>query len=116
MARAFFLQALCAGLAAAAAFWWGGAAPAAAAAYGGLAALVHSGLLAWRMGRGPIDADPHRQLRGVLGAAVERIVAVSLLLAAGLAALGLPPLALLGGFLAGHLGWVAGSILFMKAR
>lgn len=108
-------QGLSAGLAAAAAGWLAGPGAAAAAAYGGGVALAGGAQSAWRARRGRVDADPHRQLRGLVAAAAEHVVLTAGLLGLGLGFLGLAPLALLGGFFIGHLGWVAGNLFRARA-
>lgn len=82
-----------------------------AAAYGGLAAMLNSGLLYWRWAQGTrrFHSDPDRHLRSFYRSSMERFLMVGLWLAAGLAVLGLAPLALVVGFVAGQLAWLIAS-------
>lgn len=73
--------------------------------FGAGIALSNTALLAWRshrLARRPAT-DAHRDLRAFFFSAIERLVIVIMLFAAGLGALGLPPLPLLGAFIAGQL-------------
>ena len=80
-----------------------------AAFFGAAIALLNSLLMLWRMRRAERQAqlDAHRQLRWLYVSAMERFVAVVAALAIGLKALQLDPLALLAGFIAGQLIWIA---------
>ncbi len=77
---------------------------------GGVIAMTHTLLLAWRRG----CADSGRALSGgeslrlLYRTALERFVLVALLFALALGILKLDPLALIAGFIAGQLALVAG--------
>ncbi len=97
-------------LAAGAVYGLNGADHAAAVLGGGSVSAINGALLAWRMSRAALhSADEachsggaHRQLRLMYLYAAERFLAVVVLLGICMAALGLPPLAVLGGFAMGQ--------------
>ncbi|RRQ21955.1 ATP synthase subunit I [Thiohalobacter thiocyanaticus] len=73
--------------------------------FGAGIALSNTALLAWRshrLARRPAT-DVNRDLRAFFFSAIERLVIVIMLFVAGLGALELPPLPLLGAFIAGQL-------------
>lgn len=86
-------------------FLWVSSEAAIAWLFGGGIAVSNTSLLAWRARRleqrPPTDA--HRDLRAFYFSALERLVIVALLFVAGLGALKLQPLPLLGGFIVGQL-------------
>lgn len=73
--------------------------------FGAGIALSNTALLAWRshrLAQRP-TTDAHRDLRAFFFSAIERLVIVIMLFAAGLGALELSPLPLLGAFITGQL-------------
>lgn len=76
--------------------------------FGGSVALMASGMLLWRWHQGRTDyhCDGERHLKSFYRAALARFGVVVVMLAAGLAGLGLAPLPLLTGFIVGQLAWV----------
>ena len=80
-----------------------------AAFFGASIALLNTLLMVWRMRRAERQTQPdaHRALRALYVSAFERLLAVIAALAIGLKALQLDPLALLAGFIAGQLIWIA---------
>ncbi len=82
------------------------------AGFGGLIACTNTGLLEWRRyrvdsGRALSAGD---SLRVLYRSALERYLLVALLFALGMGMLRLEPLALLSGFIAGHVGLVITGI------
>ncbi len=74
------------------------------ALWGGLAALTNTVLLAWRMLHGDRPAlDARRQLRLMYRSTLERFFVVVMLLVLGVLLLGLEPLPVLLGLLAGQM-------------
>ncbi|WP_297528150.1 ATP synthase subunit I [Thiohalobacter sp.] len=105
MRKLLFSQLILALFVAAGSAWPGGVQGAVAALFGGAVAMTNTALLAWRaarMARRPTDT-PHRDLRQMYFAALERFAIVAMLLAAGLGALHLEPGPLLAAFIAGQL-------------
>ncbi len=105
MRKLLFSQLILALFAAAGGAWLIGVQGAVAALFGGGVAMTNTALLAWRaarMARRPPGA-PHRDLRQMYFAALERFAIVAMLLAAGLGALRLAPGPLLAAFIAGQL-------------
>jgi hypothetical protein len=104
------LQVVVALLVAGAVYGLNGANHAAAVLGGGSVSAINGALLAWRMSRTamrPADEACHpgsaqRQLRLMYFYAAERFLAVVVLLGICMAALGLPPLTVLGGFAMGQ--------------
>ncbi len=84
-----------------------------AALYGGGIALGVSGLLAFRLVRA---SRPGAGVLGLYLGAVERLVFVAVAFAAGIAALGLTPIALLVGFGAAELGYFLAAGVLRGAR
>ena len=89
-----------------------GADAAVAFMFGGVAALANAGLLVWRMRsdwrrQGP---DPRSQLGLFFRSSFERFAAVIVLFVMGRVVLGLQPLPVLAGFVAGQLVLLATSI------
>ena len=79
--------------------------------FGAGIALSNTALLAWRshrLARRPAT-DAHRDNHGQFFSAIERLVIVIMLFVAGLSALELPPLPLLGAFITGQLVLVISS-------
>jgi hypothetical protein len=109
--RAATLQIGLIGLVVLAMLIWKGGWMALAAGYGGMAAVLNSALLYWRWAQGTrrFHSDPDRHLRAFYRSSMERFLMVGLWLAAGLALLGLAPLALVAGFVAGQLAWMIAS-------
>lgn len=109
--RAAALQIGLIGLVALALLVWKGGEQALAAGYGGLAAVMNSAMLYWRWAQGTrrFHSDPDRHLRSFYRSMLERFLMVGLWLAAGLAWLGLTPLALMAGFVAGQMAWLIAS-------
>lgn len=73
--------------------------------YGSGVAVANTLLLIWRLGRNARrpPAGANRQLRQFYLSSVERFLAAATLLVAGMTALGLPPLAVVAGFVLGQL-------------
>lgn len=71
---------------------------------GGGVSVVNGALLAWRMSRSALSSvqNAHHQLRLMYFYAAERFLVVVVLLVMCMAVLGLSPLAVLGGFVAGQ--------------
>ncbi len=90
---------------------WKGGEQALAAGYGGLAAVLNSAMLYWRWAQGTrrFHSDPGRHLSSFYRSSMERFLMVGLWLAAGLAWMGLAPLALVAGFVVGQLAWLIAS-------
>lgn len=90
---------------------WKGGVQALAAGYGGLAAVLNSALLYWRWVQGTrrFHSDPARHLRSFFRSSLERLLMVGVWLAVGLTWLGLAPLPLVAGFVAGQLAWLIAS-------
>ncbi len=90
---------------------WKGWPVALAVIYGGLAAWLNAAMLYWRWVQGTrrFHSDPGRHLRSFYRSSMERFLMVGLWLAAGLAWLGLAPLAVVAGFVAGQLAWLIAS-------
>jgi F0F1-type ATP synthase assembly protein I len=109
--RAATLQIGLIGLVVLAMLVWKGGELALAAGYGGLAAVLNSAMLYWRWVRGTrrFHSDPERHLRSFYRSSLERFMMVGLWMAAGLAWIGLAPLALVVGFVAGQLAWLIAS-------
>lgn len=106
--RAVSVQVLAA-LGVAALFYFAqGSQAAQAALFGAAIAMANKLLLVWRFRQGarrpPLDAQ--KQLREFYRAGFERFVIVSLLLAAGMGALGLMPLPVLVGFVSGQMALI----------
>ncbi len=110
--RAALLQAGLVALAALVGSYWLGAATGKAMLYGGLAALINTGLLYWRWARDArnFHSDPARHLKGFYRSSLERFFVVGIWLALGFAWVNLPPLAMLTGFVTGQLAWVIASM------
>lgn len=111
--RVLLLQAALGAAAMIAVFPFGGAQASLAALYGASVSLVNAGLIAWHIRRGGRSSrgDASRELRAILAAGVQRLAVVAALLAAGFGILGLMPLALLAGFVAGQLGLLLSGLL-----
>jgi hypothetical protein len=80
--------------------------------YGGLVAMLSSGMLVWRWWRGRMEfhCEPRRHMQNFHRSFLERFFVVVLLLAAGFG-IGLlepafQPLPILIGFIVGQLSWV----------
>lgn len=58
--------------------------------------------------------DAHYELRSFIFSGLERFVVVGLLLAAGMGPLGLDPLGVVGGFVAGQLTWLLYAVTQKK--
>jgi len=80
-------------------------------AFGGLIAMVNTGLLWWRWRQGAKDfhCDPARHLRSFFRSSLERFFVVGMLLALGFVLLKLAPFALLAGFVVGQLAGMFAS-------
>lgn len=90
-------------LAVAAGFYvYQGGSAAGSALYGGAIAMGVSGLLAFRLARA---ARPGAGLAGLYLGAVERFIFVAVAFAAGIAAIGLPPMPMIAGFGIAELGY-----------
>lgn len=109
--RAATLQIGLIGLVVLAMLLWKGGVQALAAGYGGLAAVLNSALLYWRWVQGTrrFHSDPARHLRSFFRSSLERLLMVGVWLAVGLTWLGLAPLPLVAGFVAGQLAWLIAS-------
>jgi len=96
---------------AAAVFLWKGAWEAVAALYGGLASLCISMLLLWGIKRASEAAknNPGKSMRMLLAGAAQRFLLVLGLLATGIAAFKLDPIAMCTGFALAQLSYVIGS-------
>jgi ATP synthase protein I len=92
--------------------YWKGAEAALAAGYGGMAALLNSGLLYWRWSRGVTQyhCDSNRHMQSFYRSSIERFFVVGLWLAVGFALMRLPPFAMLTGFVVGQLAWLMASM------
>jgi F0F1-type ATP synthase assembly protein I len=90
---------------------WKGWPFALAVIYGGLAAWLNAAMLYWRWVQGTrrFHSDPGRHLSSFYRSSMERFLMVGLWLAAGLAWMGLAPLALVAGFVVGQLAWLIAS-------
>lgn len=84
--------------------------------YGATVALINTLLMVWRVRRAARrpHLDAHRELRSFFLSGLERFVAVALLLAAGMGPLGLDPLGVLGGFVAGQIIWLLYAVTQKK--
>ncbi|MDA8384425.1 MAG: hypothetical protein M0037_15480 [Betaproteobacteria bacterium] len=82
-------------------------------AYGLGCAGINAGLLMLRARSGPKGParDARAHLRFFYRAAIERLVIVAAALAAGMGALGLPALPLVGGFAAGQIALVLSQLM-----
>lgn len=80
---------------------------------GGLAAVLNGALLAWRMSSAAVQGA-HLQLRLMYYYAAERFFVVIVVLGACMAVLKLPPLALIGGFVAGQATMLAARLFLHK--
>lgn len=96
-------------LATAVAHWIGGPRLAIAALFGAAIALAATLVLILRDRRAPshVHAEPHRMLRSFYFASAERFAVVVVGMAIGIKAFALDPLALIAGFIAGQLIWIA---------
>lgn len=112
--KLLFFPALVMVLVASAAYVAAGPGAAKGALFGGFVAVCNAGMIGWRMSRGGSDPDAQRQLRLAYRTAIERFALVCVLLAAGLGALRLAPLYLVGGFVAGQLALMVSSVLTWK--
>lgn len=76
--------------------------------YGGVAALLNTGLLWWRWWQGAkrIHSEPGRHLKTFYRSSMERFFLVGIWLAVGFTILRLSPPALLFGFVVGQLVWI----------
>lgn len=83
---------------------------------GGGVSIANGALLAWRMTRSaPHSAhEAHHQLKLLYYYAAERFLVVVALLGLCMAALKLPPLALLGGFVIGQMALLAARLFLSK--
>lgn len=89
---------------------------------GGLVSALNGTLLAWRMSRAALhsahdaqhSSSAHRQLRLMYFYAAERFMAVVVLLGLCMAALELPPLAVLGGFVMGQAVLLAARLILNR--
>lgn len=111
--RIMMYQVVAAAVCAFIAYFYKGDAAAGAAWLGGLAALLNTAMLTWRM-RGADRRqvrEPGRELTGIIRSSMERFFMVSLLLAAGLGWLKLMPLPLLAGFAVGQMTLVVSTII-----
>ena len=97
---------------------------AAAVLGGGLVSALNGTLLAWRMSRAALpsaleaqhSSGAHRQLRLMYFYAAERFLAVVVLLGLCMAALKLPPLAVLGGFVMGQAVLLVARLFLNKSN
>jgi ATP synthase protein I len=85
---------------------------------GGGISVVNGALLAWRMSRAALASvqNAHHQLRLMYFYAAERFLVVALLLGLCLAAIKLPPLALLGGFVVGQAVLLAARLFLIRLK
>jgi hypothetical protein len=76
--------------------------------FGGLVAVVNSGMLVvrWRQGLKDYHCDGRRHLKSFNRSMLERFFVVGMLLAAGFKFLNLPQLVMLAGFIVGQTAWV----------
>jgi hypothetical protein len=76
--------------------------------FGGLVAVVNSGMLVvrWRRGLKDYHCDGKRHLKSFNLSMLERFFVVGMLLAAGFKFLNLPQLVMLAGFIVGQTAWV----------
>lgn len=81
--------------------------------YGGLVALVNSGMLVGRWWRGlkVYHCDVQRHLKSFNRSMLERFFVVGSLLAVGFGLLSLSPQAMLSGFIVGQLAWALAMLL-----
>lgn len=102
------LQAVMLGVLALLVWVWQGWTVANAVIFGAGVALLNTGLLVgrWYQGLRDYHCDGERHLKSFYRSVMERFFVVCTLLAVGLAGLGLAPLPLLIGFIAGQLAWV----------
>ena len=84
--------------------------------FGGLVALVNSGLLVirWRRGLRDYHCDGRRHLKSFNRSMLERFFVVGVLLAVGFGVLNLPQFVMLSGFIVGQLAWVASIALVRR--
>lgn len=96
-------------VAAAVAHWIGGPKLAIAALFGAAVALLATLVLILRTRRAlrQVLTEPHRMLRSFYFASAERFAIVVVGMAVGIKAFALDPLALIAGFIAGQLIWIA---------
>jgi hypothetical protein len=85
---------------------------------GGGVSVLNGALLAWRMTRAALHPahDAHQQLRLMYFYAAERFLVVVALLGICLAALKLPPLAVVGGFVTGQAVLLAARLFLSKFK
>jgi len=81
--------------------------------FGGLVAVVNSGMLVVRWHRGLKDyhCDGQRHVKSFNRSMLERFFVVGILLAAGFGLLDLPQLVMLAGFIVGQLAWAVSIML-----
>lgn len=85
---------------------------------GGGISVVNGALLAWRMSRAALTSvqNAHHQLRLMYFYAAERFLVVAMLLGLCMAALKLPPFALLGGFVVGQAVLLVARLFLIKLQ
>jgi hypothetical protein len=86
---------------------------------GGGVSVLNGALLNWRRSRAAalsLAHDAHQQLRLMYFYAAERFFAVIALLGVCLAALDLPPLAVVGGFVTGQVVLIAARLILSKFK
>ena len=85
---------------------------------GGGVSVVNGAMLAWRMSRAALSSvqNAHHQLRLMYFYAAERFLLVAVLLILCMAALKLPPLALLGGFAMGQAVLLAARLFLIRFK
>lgn len=81
--------------------------------FGGVAALLNSGLLwwRWRSGGKQIHSDPVRHLKSFRRSSLERFFVVGIWLSVGFTILRLQPFPMLSGFVVGQVAWALASLL-----
>ncbi len=80
--------------------------------WGAFASLANGLMLAWNIGeRFDANRSPGAHLGAMYRSSIERYIVVMLLLVAGLRLLGLAPLYIVAGFVAGQVGFVAARLL-----
>ncbi|MBY0579066.1 MAG: ATP synthase subunit I [Burkholderiales bacterium] len=80
--------------------------------WGAFASLANGLMLAWNIGeRFDANRSPGTHLGAMYRSSIERYIVVMLLLVAGLRLLGLAPLYVVAGFVAGQVGFVAARLL-----
>ncbi|HQT26560.1 MAG TPA: ATP synthase subunit I [Burkholderiales bacterium] len=106
------IQAIVAIICATAAYFIDNPLAAKSALFGSTASLANGLMLAWHGLERSAKAEPGEHLKAMYRSSLERYTIVILLLAAGLRFLGLAPLLVLAGFVAGQAGLILASLLW----